>query len=278
MLTIELIKEAASRIAGHIHRTPVVTSRSFNERAGREVFFKCENLQRAGAFKIRGATNKILSLSDEEKRRGVAAFSSGNHAQAVALASREAGTRAVIAMPDDAPKAKVAATVRLLHMEGIVNYSGHVSARLPDGRGFIIQPYVQSRISLTAEHLLELDFDLNHLPGSPETEMPIETRIHSEILRARPDVQAVVHTHSELAAAFTLADAKLVPMKGHAKRWASGIPIHADPTHIKTKQQGEELAATLGQHNGDILREWLGRSDQEIEELRAAKVLLEGDV
>ena len=110
MLTIELIKEAASRIAGHIHRTPVVTSRSFNERAGREVFFKCENLQRAGAFKIRGATNKILSLSDEEKRRGVAAFSSGNHAQAVALASREAGTRAVIAMPDDAPKAKVAAT------------------------------------------------------------------------------------------------------------------------------------------------------------------------
>lgn len=110
MLTIELIKEAAARIAGHIHRTPVMTSRSFNEGAGREVFFKCENLQRAGAFKIRGATNKILSLSEEEKRRGVAAFSSGNHAQAVALASREAGIRAVIAMPDDAPKAKVAAT------------------------------------------------------------------------------------------------------------------------------------------------------------------------
>jgi len=110
MLTIQLIKEAAARIAGHIHRTPVITSRAFNERAGREVFFKCENLQRAGAFKIRGATNKILSLSDEERRRGVDAFSSGNHAQAVALASQEAGTRAVIAMPDDAPKAKVAAT------------------------------------------------------------------------------------------------------------------------------------------------------------------------
>jgi threo-3-hydroxy-L-aspartate ammonia-lyase len=110
MLTIELIKDAAARIDGHIHRTPVISSRSFNERAGREVFFKCENLQRAGAFKIRGATNKILSLSEEEKRRGVAAFSSGNHAQAVALASREAGIRAVIAMPDDAPKAKVAAT------------------------------------------------------------------------------------------------------------------------------------------------------------------------
>jgi threonine dehydratase len=110
MLNLEKIKEAAARIDGRIHRTPVVTSRSFNERAGCEVFFKCENLQRAGAFKIRGATNKILSLTKEEKRRGVAAFSSGNHAQAVALASREAGVSAVIAMPDDAPKAKVAAT------------------------------------------------------------------------------------------------------------------------------------------------------------------------
>src|SRR6267378_5525722 len=110
MVKFEKIKEAAARISGHIHRTAVITSRSFNERVGREVFFKCENLQRAGAFKIRGATNKILSLTEEEKRRGVAAFSSGNHAQAVALASREAGIPAVIAMPDDAPKAKVAAT------------------------------------------------------------------------------------------------------------------------------------------------------------------------
>ena len=110
MLTIEMIKEAAARVRGSIHRTPVVTSHSFNEATGKEVFFKCENLQRAGAFKIRGATNKIRSLTDEERKRGVAAFSSGNHAQAVALASREAGIQAVIAMPDDAPKAKIAAT------------------------------------------------------------------------------------------------------------------------------------------------------------------------
>jgi threo-3-hydroxy-L-aspartate ammonia-lyase len=110
MLTFESIQNAAERIAGRVHRTPVITSRSFNELAGCEVFFKCENLQRAGAFKIRGATNKILSLTAEEKRRGVAAFSSGNHAQAVALASREAGVNAVIAMPSDAPKTKVDAT------------------------------------------------------------------------------------------------------------------------------------------------------------------------
>jgi threo-3-hydroxy-L-aspartate ammonia-lyase len=110
MLNIDMIQEARERIASRIHRTPVMTSRQFNQASGKEVFFKCENFQRAGAFKIRGATNKIQSLTDEEKRRGVVAFSSGNHAQAVALAGREAGVRALIAMPTDAPQAKVAAT------------------------------------------------------------------------------------------------------------------------------------------------------------------------
>lgn len=110
MLTTDLIHAARERIAPSIHRTPVVTSRLFNEVAGKQVFFKCENLQRAGAFKIRGATNKIQSLNYDEKSRGIVAFSSGNHAQAVALAGREAGVRVVVAMPEDAPKAKVAGT------------------------------------------------------------------------------------------------------------------------------------------------------------------------
>lgn len=110
MLNIDMIQEARERIASRIHRTPVVTSRQFNAAAGKEVFFKCENFQRAGAFKIRGATNKIQSLTEDEKHRGIVAFSSGNHAQAVALAGREAGVRALIAMPSDAPQAKVAAT------------------------------------------------------------------------------------------------------------------------------------------------------------------------
>ena len=110
MLTIDLINEARHRIASRIHRTPVLTSRQFNDAAGKEVFFKCENFQRAGAFKIRGATNKIQSLTPDEKRQGIVAFSSGNHAQAVALAGREAGVRVLVAMPEDAPAAKVAAT------------------------------------------------------------------------------------------------------------------------------------------------------------------------
>src|ERR1043165_5568676 len=110
MLTTDLIHEARERISSRIHRTPVITSRQFDEVAGKEVFFKCENVQRAGAFKIRGATNKIRALSDDEKQRGIVAFSSGNHAQAVALAGREAGVRVLVAMPEDAPKMKVAAT------------------------------------------------------------------------------------------------------------------------------------------------------------------------
>jgi threonine dehydratase len=110
MLTLDSIRQAAERVRPFVHRTPVVTSRTFDEAAGRRVFFKCENFQRAGAFKMRGATNKIQSLSQEERARGVVAFSSGNHAQAVALASRDAGVRAVIVMPSDAPRTKLDAT------------------------------------------------------------------------------------------------------------------------------------------------------------------------
>ena len=110
MLNLQTIQEARERIGSRIHRTPVITSRQFDEASGKEVFFKCENLQRAGAFKIRGATNKIQSLTPAETERGIVAFSSGNHAQAVAVAGREAGVRVLVAMPEDAPAAKVAAT------------------------------------------------------------------------------------------------------------------------------------------------------------------------
>ena len=139
-------------------------------------------------------------------------------------------------------------------MEGILNYSGHVSARLPNGEGLLIHSLIQSRATVSAQDILVLDLDLNHLPGSPGSAPPLETVIHSEIYRARPDVQAVVHTHSELAAAFTLAEAKLLPMKSHAVRWGSGIPVHPDPSHIATTDQGRDLAATLGAHHAALLR------------------------
>jgi threonine dehydratase len=104
------IQAAAARIRGIAHRTPVLTSRTFDALAGASVFFKCENFQRGGAFKIRGASNFIYQIPKDQHQRGVVAFSSGNHAQAVAIAAASVGMTATIVMPTDAPKAKLAAT------------------------------------------------------------------------------------------------------------------------------------------------------------------------
>lgn len=103
---LSLIQEAHQRIAGRIHRTPVLTSSSLNEIAGSEIFFKCENLQKTGSFKIRGATNAVFSLTDEEARHGVAAPSSGNHAAALSLAARWRGIPAWIVMPSNSSPVK----------------------------------------------------------------------------------------------------------------------------------------------------------------------------
>ena len=110
MIGIDDVRAAASRLRGVAHRTPVFTSRTLDEMVGATVFLKAESLQRGGAFKFRGAYNKISSLSGDELARGVFASSSGNHAQAVALVARLLGTTAVILMPEDAPAVKVAAT------------------------------------------------------------------------------------------------------------------------------------------------------------------------
>jgi threonine dehydratase len=110
VLSLTDVRAAAERLKGVAHRTPVLTSRTLDERVGAEVFLKAENFQRIGAFKFRGAYNAISRLTAEQLEAGVAAYSSGNHAQAVALAARLAGTSAVILMPEDAPPTKVAAT------------------------------------------------------------------------------------------------------------------------------------------------------------------------
>ncbi|MBY0239883.1 MAG: threo-3-hydroxy-L-aspartate ammonia-lyase [Burkholderiaceae bacterium] len=104
------VELAAGRIAGAAHRTPVLTSRTVNAEFGAEVFFKCENLQRMGAFKFRGAYNALSRFTPEQRRFGVVAYSSGNHAQAIALSAQLLGMPATIIMPQDAPAAKIAAT------------------------------------------------------------------------------------------------------------------------------------------------------------------------
>ena len=144
MMTISDIRSAATRIAPLIHRTPVLTSRLFDAAAGAQCFFKCENMQRGGAFKIRGAANFLLSLPPSDHSRGVVAFSSGNHAQAVAIAAREIGVRAVIAMPTDAPKAKLAATraygAEVVFYDRLKDDREAVARRLAEETGSVLVP------------------------------------------------------------------------------------------------------------------------------------------
>lgn len=108
--SVSQVLAARERIAGLVHRTPVATSRTLDALAGNAVFLKCENLQRGGSFKVRGASSRLTLLSPDERARGVVAFSSGNHAQGVALAARELGVRATIVMPTDAPQSKIEGT------------------------------------------------------------------------------------------------------------------------------------------------------------------------
>jgi len=110
VVTLDDIREAHRRIRRIVRRTPVETSRGFDQEAGCRVFFKCENFQRGGSFKIRGASNFIFQLPPDQLRHGVVAYSSGNHAQAVAIAARQAGASATLVMPLDAPRSKVQAT------------------------------------------------------------------------------------------------------------------------------------------------------------------------
>lgn len=151
MTTFELptyadVEAAASRIAGVAHRTPVQTSRTLNEMTGAEVFFKCENFQRMGAFKFRGAFNALSKFSPEQRKAGVVAFSSGNHAQGIALSAKILNIPATIVMPHDAPAAKVAATKG--YGANVVVYDRYtedreaIGRRLADEHGLtLIPPY-----------------------------------------------------------------------------------------------------------------------------------------
>jgi threonine dehydratase len=131
-------------LRGVAQRTPVLTSRTVDERVGGRVFFKCENLQRGGAFKFRGAYNRLVCLDPDERARGVVAFSSGNHAQGVALAARELGIPATIVMPSDAPSLKMAATAaygaEIVLYDRLTEDREAIARRLADERNLTLVP------------------------------------------------------------------------------------------------------------------------------------------
>lgn len=138
------VEAAAARLLGAAHVTPVMTSRTVDEALGASVFFKCENFQRMGAFKFRGAFNALAKLDTAARSRGVVAFSSGNHAQAVALAARILGIDATIVMPDDAPASKLAATRgyggRIVTYDRYRENREEIARRLADERGAAVVP------------------------------------------------------------------------------------------------------------------------------------------
>src|SRR6267378_5526634 len=143
-LSIDDVHLAARRLRNRIHRTPVVSCQSLDDATGFVVFLKCENLQRAGAFKIRGALNKLLTLTADERRRGVVAFSSGNHAQGVALAAQMTDTTAIICMPSDAPKLKLEATrgygAEVVFYDRLKDDRAAVARRLVGDTGRVLVP------------------------------------------------------------------------------------------------------------------------------------------
>ena len=150
-ISFEDVAQAAQRLKGVAHRTPVLSSRMANELSGAELFFKCENFQRMGAFKFRGAYNALAQFSPEQKQRGVCAFSSGNHAQGIALSAQILGIPAAIVMPLDSPTVKLAAT-RGYGAE-VITYDRYkedrmaIGQKLADERGMtLIPPYDHAHV------------------------------------------------------------------------------------------------------------------------------------
>jgi threonine dehydratase len=173
MITYESILDARARLHGVAGATPVATSRTLNEIAGRQVFLKCENLQRGGAFKFRGAYNMISRLSAAERARGVVAFSSGNHAQGVALAASILGVPATICMPLDAPPVKVAATrgygAEVIFYDRMRDDREALARRIAEERGATLVP----------------PFDHPHIMAGQGTAT-------LELLEAQPDIDTLV--------------------------------------------------------------------------------------
>lgn len=171
-VTFDDIRAAAERIRPTAKRTPVMTSRSFDAESGVSAFFKCENLQTGGAFKIRGASNFIFSIPNEQLAKGVVAHSSGNHAQAVAIAAQYAGTAATLVMPEDAPRAKLEGTrargARIVTYNRFTDDRTAISARIAAETGATMvppydHPWTIAGQGTAAKELLEEVPDLDAL-------------------------------------------------------------------------------------------------------------------
>jgi threonine dehydratase len=229
---IEAIRAAHRRISSRIHRTPVVTSESLNEMAGAQVFFKCENLQKTGSFKIRGATNAVFSLTDEEAKRGVVAPSSGNHAAALALAARWRGIPAWIIMPSNS------SPVKMLAVEA---YGGKIT---------MCGPNMESReatatdvMQQTGAHLVHPYNDVRVIAGQGTAAL--------ELLEEIPDLDFIVTPASGggLLSGTSIASKSLRP----GIRVVGGEPRNADDAY-RSLASGKIEAGSVKETMADGLR------------------------
>jgi len=171
--TLNDIRQAAARIELYAYRTPVLTNESLNQKVGAQVFLKCENFQKVGAFKFRGACNAIFSLSDEEAARGVCTHSSGNHAQAVALAARLRGIPAYIVMPDNAPAVK---------KKAVAAYGGQIT---------FCEPTLEARESTLDRIRLDTGANVVH-PYNDERVIAGQGTAVLEFLEESPDLDVII--------------------------------------------------------------------------------------
>ena len=171
--TLDDISAAAKRIKPYIHRTPVLTNESLNEKVGAKVFLKCENFQKVGAFKFRGACNAVFSLSDAEAARGVSTHSSGNHAQALALAARLRGIPAYIVMPNNAPAVKKAA---------VAGYGGIIT---------FCEPTLAAREATLAQIVEETGSEVVH-PYNDERVIAGQGTAVLELLEEVPELDVII--------------------------------------------------------------------------------------
>ncbi len=228
----EAIRAAHRRIAPHIHRTPVVTSASLDEIAGAQLFFKCENLQKTGSFKIRGATNAIFSLTDEEAIHGVVAPSSGNHAAAMALAARWRGIPAYIVMPSNSSAAK---------MRAVESYGGKIT---------LCEPNMASRENTCAEVMRKTGAHLVH-PYDDARVIAGQGTAALELLEEIGDLDVVITP----ASGGGLLSGTAIAAKGIRPgiRLVGGEPSNADDAY-RSLASGKIQAAAQSETMADGLR------------------------
>jgi threonine dehydratase len=222
-ITLADIRAAHVRIKPRIHRTPVLTSASLNEIAGAQLFFKCENLQKTGSFKIRGATNAVFSLTDEEARYGVAAPSSGNHAAALSQAARWRGIPAYIVMPSNSSAVK---------MDAVRSYGGQITE---------CEPNVGARETASAELIRRTGAHLVH-PYNDKRVIAGQGTAAIELLEEIPDLDVIMTP----ASGGGLLSGTAIAAKGLRQniRVVGGEPLNADDAYRSLKSGKIEGAAS----------------------------------